>query len=75
MSYPEVNSIRLTACLDRLRSNDSGGGKPMADDDNTKQMSGEKRRSRFATEFWMIVLSLVILMFTAIIFWSYMYKE
>ena len=47
----------------------------MADDDNTRQMSGEKRRSRFATEFWMIVLSLVILLFTAIIFWSYMYKE
>jgi hypothetical protein len=52
-----------------------GKAAAMADvDDNTQQISGERKRFRSAAEFWMIVLSLVILGFTAIIVWSFMLR-
>ena len=43
-------------------------------DDNTQQALGERKRLRSAAEFWMTVLSLVILGFTAIIVWSFMLR-
>ena len=43
-------------------------------DDSTQQVLEERKRFHSAAEFWMIVLSLVILGFTAIIVWSFMLR-